>query len=456
MTYTRDSAIRGTGTVSAEAIQAWFVARGPAYKGYAPNGQYEAPPANLGAAIVAECRRYPDQIVNHDLLAAQILHETAAWQSEYARERNNPGGIGAINSDPDQALWFETPEDGVRCHVAHMLNYVHGRGAWSVNDPRGLPDGYYGVVDVLKDLEQRWAWSPPVEYAATAPDKRYGGMLAKHANALVTFANDGSWEPPMVAQIPGFKWYPADADHYERGRGEKIRGGAQHYTAGTNSLEWLARNSTPPVSVHFLVKHEPTMDDRGWQLVRIEDTSWTTAFANPYTVAIEYEHKQGQSISDTAYAVLAQTWKDIAGYVTAKGIGNIPLTRAGIRGHKEWVNNPQLVCPDGIDVDRIVREAQGSTPPPTDWPTVPPAVPDPHRTSNPFGRDFWVPKQFAVLMASTPFQLTGFVMEGAREWVNPEGETLIIQHTERQRYELHQDGSVTLGRLGAEALGGGA
>lgn len=162
----------------------------------------------------------------------------------------------------------------------------------------------------------------------------------------------------MAAQIPGFRWEPADENHYQRGRTARIRGGAQHYTAGTNSLRWLTVSSNPPVSATFLVKHNPTMDDRGWQLVRIEDTAWTTAFANPYTVSIEYEHTGTGTIPDVAYEVLAQTWIDIADYVRRHNLGDIPLDRNGIRGHKEWVNNPTLTCPDGIDIDRIVREIE--------------------------------------------------------------------------------------------------
>ena len=160
----------------------------------------------------------------------------------------------------------------------------------------------------------------------------------------------------MSAQIPGFTWVPAATTHYRKGRTDKVRGGAQHYTDGTNSVPWLTTTSNPPVSAHFLIKHNPTMSDRGQQLVRMEDTAWTTAFANPFTVSIEYEHKAHQTVSDTAYAVIAQTWIDIAKYVKEKGLGEISLTRQGIKPHKEWVNNPALICSDGVNVDRVVQE----------------------------------------------------------------------------------------------------
>jgi hypothetical protein len=460
--YTRDSPIRGFGTVSAEAIQAWFVSRGPAYKGFAPDGQYQAPPDGLGQAIVDECRRYPEQPVNHDLLAGQILHETAAWQSEYARERNNPGGIGAINSNPDQALWFETPQEGVRAHVAHMLNYVYGRGVWSKDDPRGLPDGYYGVVDVLWHLEQRWAWTPPAKYAATPVDQRYGAQLAKHANALVSFANDGSWD--MAAQIPGFKWVAADSEHFTQGRGGKrIVGGAQHYSAGTNSLAWLSttsgRNPYDPeamVSAHFLIHTNPAMENRGYQMVRIEDTAYTTGgIVNPITVSIEKEHLASQTLDDMDYAVMGQTWADIEAYVRKHGLGDFSQ---GIKGHNTWVNQPSRICPDGIDVARVVREWQqrrGGTPP-SPTPTPPgdpldpnPSVPDPRASENPYGR-FWIPTDIAMQMRADEqqcgFITIGYVVSGAFV----EDDKLVV-YTERRRYERHRDRRIYLGLVGLES-----
>lgn len=447
MSYTRESPIRGPGTVSAAAIQAWFVSRGPAYKGFAPNGQYEPPPDNLGAAIVAECRRYPDQIVNHDLLAAQILHETAAWQSEYARERNNPGGIGAVNDNPDLALWFATPAEGVRAHVAHMLNYVHGRGAWSKDDPRGLPDGYYGVVDVLRDLEQRWAWSPPAKYAATPPDQRYGGQLAKHANALVSFANDGSWEPPMTAQIPGFTWVAADDEHFTRGRGGKrIVGGAQHYSAGTNSLAWLTKTSgrnpydpSAMVSAHFLIHRDPTMENRGYQLVRIEDTAYTTGGqVNPITVAIEKEHLATQTLDDMDYAVMSQTWADVERYVLEHNLGDFSQA---IKGHKQWVNQPSRICPDGIDVDRIVREWQQRRGQPSDDVLT---FPETGQSVGGGFRRFWEANGGVPIFG---FPITGEFKENG----------LTVQYFERARFEHHPGSNpakwdVMLGLVGSELL----
>ncbi len=347
--YDADTPVLGGGTATAGQVERWFAERGPGYATrYAPDGQYRPAPAGIGAAIVAEATRLG---LNHDLAAAQILHETAAWQSRFARERNNPGGLGAVNNNPDAALRFATPAEGIRAHMAHLATYARGDGPWTADDPRyaATPVAWRGAVRALRDLDGKWAY----------PGVGYGATIARLANELLEVTMPS-------AQIPGFLWEPADEWHFTPGRTAAIRGGAQHYSAGTNSLAWLTRTSGvtsgQPVSAHFLVAHEPTLEQRGWQLVRIEDTAWTTAFANPYTVAIEYEHDGKQPIPDMAYEVLARTWAEITQYVRAQQLGDIAV----VQGHRDWIGQPRYVCPDGIDVARIVarwRELIGAAQP---------------------------------------------------------------------------------------------
>lgn len=189
MTYTADSAILSQGSATAPAIDAWFAARGKVIaSSYAPDKQYRPAPDHLGALIIAECHRHAPRIVNHDLCAAQIAHECAYWQSRYARERNNPSGLGSINSDPDQAIWFATPQDGIRATVAHLLTYAAGEGEWTADNPRYQAvkeRGWVGVARTLRGLNGRWAW----------PGTTYGQSIASGANDLVTFAEHDSWGP---------------------------------------------------------------------------------------------------------------------------------------------------------------------------------------------------------------------------------------------------------------------
>lgn len=450
MAYTTSSHILGTGTVSAEAINAYFRYKGPQYAPqFAPDKTYKAPPPTIGQDIIAVCRQWG---INWDGMAAQILHESAAWQSRIVRDKNNPSGLGAVDNDAYRgAVTFSTPFEGIRATAAHLMTYAAGDGEWTSYDPRAsaVPAKNKGAAKTWGSLGGKWA-----------TDSGYGSRIVSHMNAMVSFANDGAWdEEPMSAQIPGFKWIPADSEHFTRGRGGKrIVGGAQHYSAGTNSLGWLTttsgRNPYDPdamVSAHFLIHRNPTMEDRGYQLVRIEDTAYTTGGAvNPITVAIEKEHLVNQTLDDMDYAVMAQTWADIERYVLDHNLGDFSQ---GIKGHKVWVNQPDRVCPDGIDVDRIVREWQplrgGNQPQPPagEWPKVPVTERDPWRADNPYGKSRWIPRVFVEDIRKHDWHLTGFCVSEAFGHNDQ-----VVQYFERARLELNRDGSVTRGLVGIEAM----
>jgi hypothetical protein len=341
-------------------------------------------------------------------------------------DTKNPGNCRSSRTGDGKAI--STP----RGPFVKYLNWADG---WADLSFRLVDESYVYVRENRRTIRQ------VIERFAPVTDDNNPDA---YVNAVVRDMNRwAEGEPPMpapmAAQIPGFTWAAAQSDHYDRGRAEKIRGGAQHYTAGTHSLEWLRRTSIPPVSVHFLVKHEPTLEDRGWQLVKIEDTAWTTAFANPYTVAIEYEHDGKQSIPDIAYEVLAQSWVDIDAYVWFNGLGDIEA----IKGHKEWVNNPRLICPDGIDIQRIVRRVLELQ--------VPPAQP----TSQFFDETgFTVGGGFLQFWKSQG-GLTIFGYPITEEFIE-QGHT--VQYFERARFEHHPNTNPTLwdvmlGRVGAELIG---
>lgn len=188
--------ILGRGTTTPEQIQAWITHLGPNYVGYAPDKKFKAPPSDLGLAIVQECQRYPEYVINHDRVACQIVKETAAWQSKYARERNNPGGIGAINSDPDQAIWFGSVFEGVRAHVAHLLTYAVGEGPWTKDTPRynNVKDkGWVGKAPRWIDLNGKWAH----------PGTTYGQDILRMTDNLLTFAKGHTPMKPIIALAAG-------------------------------------------------------------------------------------------------------------------------------------------------------------------------------------------------------------------------------------------------------------
>lgn len=233
MSYTASAALLSDGRATAAQIQEWFIARGPGFAPeYAPDGQYKPPPDGLGQTIIDECRRYADAgvVVNWDLCSAQILTETAAWQSKYARERNNPGGIGAVNLNPDLAIRFPDMAAGLRAHVAHLLDYAVGFGPWSASDVRvgAITDaGWLGVCHTLADLNGRWAW----------PGTTYGQSIAELANQLLatevptmpTVSITG-FHPPVIVRQP----FKVNGVSY-MGEAMEMHGVCIHETGNTNA-----------------------------------------------------------------------------------------------------------------------------------------------------------------------------------------------------------------------------
>lgn len=184
--YSGESLIVSQGRATEAQITAFFAARGKPLAEvrdgdgnplYSPDGIYRPAPPELARSIISAAQKWPNHVVNHDLLTMQIVKESAAWQSKYARERNNPSGLGAINSDPDQAYWFDTPKDGILSTVAHLLTYAVGAGPWIEFDRRAsvTPPQNWGAAPRLKDLNGKWA----------VPGRGYGESIAQGANELL-------------------------------------------------------------------------------------------------------------------------------------------------------------------------------------------------------------------------------------------------------------------------------
>lgn len=332
MTYTTDTPILRQGTVSAEALQAWLVAQGKRYApGYGPSGKYAPIPGGLAAAIIDECNRYAVRQVGWDMVAAQIVHETAGWQSVYARERNNPGGIGAINSDPDQAIRFPSVAAGVRAHVAHLLVYAVGDGPWRSDDPRYdavKRAGWLGVARRWRDLNGRWAW----------PGWTYAQTIATLANGLVSFANDGLWGQQMASDDGRFAWVP-DTTEFGYPQGRRGRNGKPidylivHITEGTDSLKWLTGNHGS--SAHYLTNRDATPRA---QMVAEADAAWTAGNReyNERGINIEFERFARDVWTDAEYRNAAETvWPIMKWHnIPIQFPGRDSAGKRGILGHE--------------------------------------------------------------------------------------------------------------------------
>jgi hypothetical protein len=138
--------------------------------------------------IVAACRWWAADgyVVNHDIVAGDIAHESAFWQSRIVRDKHNPSGLGAENDDAtgsayDKAVAFAGPWEGILATVAHMLTYAVGEGPWAGNDPRFAAvrtRGWLGAAPTLNGLSRRWAY----------PGESYGPAVAASATSLMEYA----------------------------------------------------------------------------------------------------------------------------------------------------------------------------------------------------------------------------------------------------------------------------
>lgn len=237
MSYSNQSGIWGyVPEVTDDDIQAWFEMMAPV--GARIVGLPVAPvPANLGAAIGGLGKAWG---INQVIVAGLIAHESAYYQSDICRAKHNPSGLGAENDDPSgKALAFPGDFEGIRATYAHLWTYFSPvENDLTQYDPRRkavIAEGWLGVCAKLEDLEQKWAYSPPADYARAKPEQRYGAMVADKANMLSVFAatHDGvdisGFVPPQIIQ----QWFAPNGVSY-LGEDMQMWGVCIHETGNTD------------------------------------------------------------------------------------------------------------------------------------------------------------------------------------------------------------------------------
>lgn len=444
MTYSSASPVTGRGGATAAQIDRWFALRGPEYApSYAPDGTYKAAPP-LGAAIVAISNTLG---INADLVAAQVLHETAAWQSRYARERNNPGGLGAINSNPDLAIRFTTPAAGIRAHVSHLATYALGDGPWTVDDPRyaDTPVGWRGAVKRLSDLDGKWAH----------PGIGYGSGIAKLANQLLTV--EAGMSTPYESIIPGMvdlrgelQRNPSGGPNQRRSL-DSVRGLVVHFNGpdvGSDDRAHIINVAKYHCTKDFsragdgsaigdgIMYHVGVADDGTVYLQRdFEDQLWHCGNTewNERSLSVYVPIGINQRATDAQLAALGRVvdgWRRF----TEDG-------RELVKGHQEL---SPTNCPGSLMADFVLPYRAGDdTQPPVE--DVPGAQPDPWRFDNPFGTDFWVLNPFVDWIHQRGGLLTtGYVRDGA---FIEDGK--LVQYFQRYRLEWHPQNAPANRVLGA-------
>lgn len=247
MSYSNLSSIWGfVPEVTADDIQAWFesnAALGASFVKLAPI----QPPANIGAAIHGLGQAWG---VNQAVVAGLIAHESSYWQSAICRDKRNPSGLGAFNDTAYQsAITFPDAYNGILATYAHLWSYFSTvENDLTRYDPRRqavIAKGWLGACKVLRDLEQKWAFSDPADYARAPESARYGAMVADKANRLTAFAQThggtvydiSGFVPPRIVQ----QWFPANGVSY-LGEDMEMWGVCIHETGNTDPASEAQQN----------------------------------------------------------------------------------------------------------------------------------------------------------------------------------------------------------------------
>lgn len=141
--------------------------------------------------------------------------------------------------------------------------------------------------------------------------------------------------------------YPVATGNFDKSR-KPITQIIIHSTVGTfmGAVKWFG-NPKAGTSAHYVISN------KGEIAAMLEE--FYTAYhsgnynTNQSSIGIEHEWYEGMTVSDELYKTSARLVHDICKYY---GLG---INRGVIKGHKEVVATK---CPNAIDVDRIVREAQ--------------------------------------------------------------------------------------------------
>lgn len=138
-----------------------------------------------------------------------------------------------------------------------------------------------------------------------------------------------------------------------------------HTAAGTlpGTLGWF-NNPASKVSSNYV------MDNDGSLYAMLEEYyvpftngDWNSNQRSITIETIDDGNPFGIVRTDALYKAAAALTKDICQYYA------IPLDRNHVKGHRE-VSNSHPECPGNLDLDRIVREAQGAPAQPTNWDAI--------------------------------------------------------------------------------------
>lgn len=190
------TALAGRPTVSAQAAQAWAVAKG-------------APADRVEVAVVDYWSLAPQVGVRPEVAFAQAMLETGWLRWPGNSSPWNMAGIktpSASGDRPDDHEQFQTPDVGIRAHLAHLCAYAHrpAPAGWTAPRTRANAGLYasWPAVTTVEELGGRWAPSPGYGARVAGLVAELVGSEQEDSMQFVTRAEWGARPPRQRTAMP--------------------------------------------------------------------------------------------------------------------------------------------------------------------------------------------------------------------------------------------------------------
>ena len=127
-----------------------------------------------------------------EAVMAQGIIESASGTSNFARNRNNFFGLGAVDSNPDNAYSYSSPAEGWQGYY----NFIKSNPRYAAAGAFNYPDDPYGYIAALKS-------------AGYATDPNYVSKVSSVIKAVQNRAAEKNWSasritnPAMVSSLYG-------------------------------------------------------------------------------------------------------------------------------------------------------------------------------------------------------------------------------------------------------------
>lgn len=175
-----------------------------------------------------------------EAVMAQGIVESAAGTSRFAVERNNFFGIGAFDSNPNNAFYYDTPSDGWRGYYENIRKTATYRNHGVFQEP---------------NITNPYSYIQAVKNAGYATDPEYVSKISNYIAKIESRAADKGWKTSaeLAAAYPEMLTNAAALASGAGTAGSNVASGVQCVSTGGNGsinqtaidLSWPERGHDP-------------------------------------------------------------------------------------------------------------------------------------------------------------------------------------------------------------------